>query len=313
MTTLAKWIWAGAAVLMATPAIALNINLIDTSVTEPEDTLLNALMAADSGVTVVPGSVTFIGRIGDGYLAQSATYSDFNLAPSGGGPTIRIEDGILLTTGIADMAPSNTTSRWDHEAVDVSRPGTGRNDLLSVLSGRDTFDQNVLQFQFTLDDPDHNAVRIEIVFGSDEYPTQLETDVFGFFVDGENFAMFEDGSLIANNSATAFLDNPVNSGRYPIEYNGITRVLTITGQVNPEVSPHTAVIAIADTNDTIYDSGVFVANFRSTDGDDGGIDPPPPPGPGQAPVAVPTINVGGTLLMILLLLAFGLMVARTRG
>jgi hypothetical protein len=313
LNTVRKPALALAALLATAPVAALNINLIDSSVADPAQTLLDALVAPGSGVTVVPGSVNFIGRVGDGNLAQSATYSNFNLAPAvGNGPTVQIDDGIFLTSGVANIPLTNTREDWSHGAPGISQPDTGSNALLSALSGSSTFDQNVLQFQFTLDNPNDNAVNIEIVFGSDEYPTQEVTDIFGFFIDGENFAFFEDGSLIANNPATDFIDNPVGSGLYNVEYNGITRTLTITGLVDPEAGPHTAVIAIADTTDPIYDSGVFVANFRATEADDGGIGPPPPPPPPVAPVAVPSMNLGGSLIFILMMLVLGLFATRMR-
>lgn len=268
-----KCMLALATLLLSASVAALNINLIDSSVDDPAQTLLDAVLAPNSGVSIVPGSVNFIGRVGDGDLAQSALYSDFNLAPSAGnGPTVEIADGIFLTTGVANIPLTNTINNWSHGSggPGVTQPGTGANALLTELSGVSTRDQNVLEFEFTLDNPQANAVSIEIVFGSEEYPTQSVTDIFGFFVDGINFAFFEDGSLIANNPATDFIDNPVGEGRYGIEYNGITRRLTITGLVDPEASSHTAVIAIADTSDAIFDSGVFVSSFRAGTAGNGG-------------------------------------------
>ena len=54
---------------------------------------------------------------------------------------------------------------------------------------------------------------------------QNVTDVFGFFVDGVNFARFANGQLISNTpgNPTNFIANPVGGGLYGIEYNGLTR------------------------------------------------------------------------------------------
>lgn len=299
---------------LSAPLAALNITLLDSSFDDPEQTLLEAVLASNPGVSIVPGSVNFVGRVGDDNLAQSALYSNFSLAPSSGNtPTVEIADGILLTSGVANFPLTNTINNWSQGGQGTTQPGTGGNALLTALAGSSTFDQNVLEFQFTLDNPDDNAVTIDIVFGSEEYPTQSVTDIFGFFVDGINFAFFEDGSLIANNAATDFIDNPVGEGLYDIEYNGITRRLTITGLVDPEVSPHTAVIAIADTSDTIFDSGVFVSSFRAGTADNGGgIGEPSPVEPIPA-VSVPVMGLGGSALFILLMLVFGLIAVRFRG
>ncbi len=105
------------------------------------------------------------------------------------------------------------------------------------------------------------------------------TDIFGFFVDGVNFAEFPSGSLIGNNDDTQFIDNPVGGGVYDIEYNGITPRFTIIGDVDPGLTSQTALIALADTNDSIFDSGAFVSNVRGTD-ETGGIGGPGP-GPGR--------------------------------
>lgn len=309
MNKLSKLAAVLAGAVLACPAFAVNLSLIDSGVADPQQTLMDALVGPASGVTIVPGSVNFIGRVGDGNLAQSATYTDFNLAPSSGvGPTVQLDDGIFLTSGVANIPLTNTLNNWSQGAPGNTQPGTGSNALLSALAGISTFDQNVLEFQFTLDNPTDNAVQIDIVFGSEEFPTQSVTDIFGFFVDGTNFAFFEGGSLIANNPATDFISNPVGSGLYDIEYNGFTRRLTITGLVDPGLTTHTAVIAIADTSDQIFDSGVFVANFRATESAGGGIGQPP----GAPPISVPTLSFWSSLLLMLIAMMAGLVAVRSR-
>ena len=78
-----------------------------------------------------------------------------------------------------------------------------------------------------------------------------------------NFAKFSNGSLIANNGATNFISNPVGGGLYTIEYNGLSNVLSVVGLLDPNLSTHTLSIAIADTSDTIFDSGVFVQGLKA--------------------------------------------------
>jgi len=306
-----SWLAGLSAALLASSALAIDLDLIDTSVADPEQAVIDALVGPGANITVVPGSVQFVGRIGDNNEAQSALFSNFNLAPnSGSGPTVTIGDGVLLTSGVANIPLTNTDNQWDHNPAGVSAPATGANADLAALAGVSTNDQNFIQFQFTLDNPDDTGIAIDLVFGSDEYPTQSVTDIFGFFVDGVNFAEFPSGDLIGNNDDTQFIDNPVGGGVYDIEYNGITPLFTIIGDVDPGLTTHTALIALADTSDSIFDSGAFVSNVRGTD-ETGGIGGPGP-GPTTSPFAVP---VGGTLSQLTLMLALmlaGLFVLRAR-
>lgn len=146
---------------------------------------------------------------------------------------------------------------------------------MSALSGQSTFDSNSLSFTFTVDSG--NAVSAQFVFGTDEFPTQSVTDIFGFFVDGVNYAQFPSGELISNTpgNPTNFINNPVGSGLYGIEYNGLSQSFMVVGLLDPTLTEHTIEIALADTSDSIFDSGVFIAALQATTADEGGITQPP--------------------------------------
>jgi hypothetical protein len=105
------------------------------------------------------------------------------------------------------------------------------------------------------------------------------TDIFGFFVDGVNYARFPKGRLIQNTpgNPTNFISNPVGAMLYDIERNGLTAVFTVTGLVDPNLSEHTLVIGIADTHDTIFDSAIYIAGLQGVStGGGGGIGNPEP-------------------------------------
>ncbi len=300
---------AAAAMFATSSAWAVTLNLVDSSVADPETAVINAIQASSPGFTIVPGSVQFIGRVADGNEAQTALFSNFNLAPnSGASPTVTIDDGVLLTNGIANLPSTNTVGQWDHDAVSVLPPSTGSNALLEALSSLNTFDQNVIQFEFTLDNPSDTGLAFDLVFASDEFPTQSVTDIFGFFVDGQNYAVFPNGDLIGNNASSQFIDNPVGGGVYDIEYNGFTQNFTVIGSIDPMAMTHTAVIAIADTNDSIFDSGAFIANLRATNQGPGIIGPGAP----TMSFAVPAIDKFGSMLLILSIMVLALGVLRNR-
>lgn len=262
----------GLAAAMATAALshgsaaALTIDPITAG--DPIAQLVPALVAPGGGVNVVAGSEAFQGSLSVG---QSATYTDFVLAPSSGStPTLTLPDGIVLTSGTADLPLTNTVNQFN-----PAFPGTGANAALSALSGQSTFDANSLSFSFTVDSG--NAVSAQFVFGTDEFPTQSVTDIFGFFVDGVNYAQFPSGELISNTpgNPTNFINNPVGSGLYGIEYNGLSQSFMVVGLLDMTLAEHTIEIALADTSDTIFDSGVFIAALQATTAEDGGIIQPP--------------------------------------
>ncbi|MBP0447864.1 choice-of-anchor L domain-containing protein [Roseomonas sp. SSH11] len=214
--------------------------------------LTGALVSPSSGISITSSNLI-------GGATQQGTFTGFNLAPnSGSGPTLSLGNGVVLSTGNANVPLSNTSNNTN------ATTGTGSYAPLSSLAGANTWDANVIEYTFTVA-AGLNSVSMQFVFGTEEFPTQSVTDIFGFFVDGVNYAKFPSGELISNTpgSPTNFISNPVGGGVYDIAYNGLTNVFTVTGLLNPSLSSHTIAIAIADTNDTIYDSSVFVSGLTA--------------------------------------------------
>lgn len=245
----------------STAASALTISPVSDPATAGA-ILFSAVQAPGSGITVQPG----VTHQGNTSIAQSGTYSGFTLSPSSGStPTLVLPDGVFLTSGTVNMPTTNTL---DEFSVDS---GSGPNALLTTLAGTPTNDANVISVAFTVA-PGNNAVTATFVFGTDEFPTQAVTDIFGFFVDGVNWARFPSGEPISNTpgSPTNFISNPVGGGLYPIEFNGLTQAFQVTGILDPSLSVHTLTIGIADTFDSRFDSGVFIGGLRATIATNGG-------------------------------------------
>mgnify|MGYP000399784001 CR=1 FL=1 len=271
-----------APVLLVFSTIAANATTI-TTVSPSAATaaaLATATLATASGITIVSGTEAYIGADG-----QGGTYSGFSV--TNGTTTIENADGVLLTTGVGDVPLTNTETSYDNNSSGTPPfPGTGANaQLAAVLAANsmasNTNDQNVLSFSFTVD-PGVTSVSAGFVYGTEEYPSQGVTDIFGLFIDGVNYAKFPDGSLISyvNGSASSGFYNDNTFGitaPFDLEYNGITDNLAITGILNSNLLEHTFVLAIADTQDTVYDSGVFFAGLTAgTDASGGGIAPQMP-------------------------------------
>lgn len=249
----------------------------------PITEILNALFAPASGITVVGGSENFVGRVGDGSdpnLAQSATYTGFNeIANNAGFPNISNPDGIFLTSGVANIGATNNDPSFDNGSVGTSLPGTGGDtDVSNILTAAMapnsvTNDVNFIEFDFTVP-AGMTSVQADFVFGSDEFPDQAVTDVFVFIVDGTNYAYFQDGSLVSfvtGVNAANFEDNNIGTGNYNIEYDGISHSMTVVGLLNQALATHHIKIAIADTSDSIFDSGVFIGNLKAGTSSTGGV------------------------------------------
>ena len=257
---------------------ALSISSINTT-SGITNTLTNALLAPSSGISIVAGSETYQGT-NTANIQQSATYSGFSLAPSSGStPTLTMADGIFLTTGNANIPLTNTINNWSNPNG-LATTGSGANATLGALSASaggtsSTYDANVLSFNFTVG-AGKNSVSAKFVFGTDEFPTQTVTDIFGFFVDGVNYAKFSNGELISNTpgNPTNFINNPVLGGLYGIEYNGLTQVFTVTGLFGASNADgsHTIMIGVADTSDSVWDSGVFINSLTAGTSGCGTID-----------------------------------------
>lgn len=253
-------------------ALVINTNVGAT----PATTLSAAVLGAASGISIIGGSEAYQGNA---TFPQSGTYTGFNLAPSSGStPTLVLPDGILLTSGHSDLPLTNTQNNFSNSIGAVT--GSGSNASLSTLSGTNTNDANVISFGFTVN-PGITSVSAKFVFGTDEFPTQSVTDIFGFFVDGVNYAKFSSGELISNTpgNPTNFISNPVGSGLYGIEYNGLTQVFNVVGLLDTSLTSHTISFGVADTSDSIWDSGVFIAGLTAGTDTGGGINNNPIPEP----------------------------------
>lgn len=216
----------------------------------PTNLVQNVLVG--SGVTV--NNVTFNGA--------GIAYGTFN----GTNSNIGLPSGVIITTGSRGIAPgpNNIASA----GVDNGVPG----DLtLTSISGFDTYDASVLEFDFI---PQSGQISFNYVFASEEYPEfvgQIYNDVFAFFISGPNPGGGNYNNVnIANipGTTTPVAINNVNqisytnyyvdnSGGPTVQYDGFTKPLTAQANVVPCQTYHIK-ICIADAGDGIYDSAVFL-------------------------------------------------------
>ena len=243
------------------------------------NSLVSALLAPNSGLAPVQGSASLL--YGRGFaedtfeLASSLSFYDGSLAQLG------IGAGLLLTSGDGAPPLSNTSDSYS-SMLDPSYT----DDALyqAVITGfpdaGEVQDVTALAFSFTVTNPAYNGVRFDLVFGSDEFPEFADSDYYvdiaAVWVNGVNYALFGGNtsqplSVIERNlAAGGFIDN--ENGALPIEYDGVSRVLTIVAPV--QQGENTLRIAIGDTGDGVWDSGLFIANLRGVAHADGGLATP---------------------------------------
>ncbi len=247
-------------------------------------------LVTDPNITIVPGSVGFQGDFEDEGSAGFFYDLDFG---SIDGVDFVLPDGILLTSGSAQLPLENTTDSFSGTASAAG--DAGLDDLLAAAgySSEFTTDATVLSFDFTVPQG-VNAVSLQMIFGSEEYPEFADEypEIAAVFVDGVNYAGFADGGLLTitsdNIDSGNFFDNngdfggggdgevdppPVavggaysvpTGGSTPlaIEYDGVSAPLDLIGLLDPGLDVHNIKIAVSDTGDTSYDTGIFVADLQ---------------------------------------------------
>jgi len=197
---------------------------------------------------------------GPGVTVSNARYTGNQEAAgtfSGGQVDLGVDAGVLLSTGRAqDVQGPNQSDAW---STDFALPGDGDLDLL-VAPGK-TQDAAILEFDVT---PVAATLGIRFVFASEEYPEFVGSqfnDVVAIYVNGVNCANI-DGRPVSVNTINAdvnpalFIDN--DSGTRDTEMDGLTIPLDCIASVQPGVANHVKV-AIADTDDGLYDAAVFLA------------------------------------------------------
>jgi len=193
---------------------------------------------------------------------------------------IDINKGIILSTGYAKAAagPNNSGGVGAY----LHMPGDRQ---LVRLANNVTMDACVLEFDFV---PKYNRIEFEFVFASEEYLEFINkgvNDVFGFFLTELNTRKTINLAVVPNTQDVISVDNinhkknseyfiknelwnlnapninegnhEVNEYAYNFQFDGLTKWLTASADVKPNVAYHLK-IAISDAGDGIYDSAVFL-------------------------------------------------------
>jgi hypothetical protein len=268
--------------------------------------IVNSLVASNPGITIV-GTPTYTGAV-----SASGTFT------GAAGVPLPFDAGVLMTSGNAVNAdggagPFPNWNLADNITTNHGTPGDASLETL-IPPAQTTQDAATLTFQFTAVNP---VISFQYVFASDEYNEFVGSgfnDVFGFFLNGSNIALLPGGATpVAINNVNCTTNNQFytnNDDSTPggtgdsaciangkpnaglaFEYDGAAGAslvpafqLFATGTVST-TGVNTIKLAIADTGDTAYDSGVFLKA--------GSFVNQPPPAPEPTTIALLGLALAG--------------------
>ena len=191
------------------------------------------------------------------------------------------KEGLILTNGSVEKAigPNNNS-----QTSSVS--GYNYNSTFQRISKtRNVFDTTLLEFDLI---PESDKIELEYCFASEEYPEYINNqynDIFVFLISSslenfrtKNLAILDDKTPVSvnninhRNNKNLYLKNvPWQKANmkiydkqrslielsYYIQYDGLTKTLKATADVNPNQKYHFK-IGITDISDNAYDSAVFI-------------------------------------------------------
>jgi hypothetical protein len=238
--------------------------------------LANALHATGLTITSV--------RIRNGVQGQFGTYSAFDLPP------VSIRAGVVLSSGdVTNLGPipGATDPKYDPSTPppqvnswmvpDPDSGGTPEFDEYGMLGGnienfQGSYDVAALEVHFTL--ANASSIKFDFIFGSVEFPfyTSSFTDAFLVFVDGttpaDQITFDANGSAVQVGSSFAGLETIDDVNSAFSNPHALIHHLTTTSPAL-EDGEHVIIFEVADVNDHILDSAVFLANFRVGAGNPG--------------------------------------------
>lgn len=261
-----------AAIVSGNDTVGGNVNeftAADTLVADnPALNMAQQMLATTPGLSILSAAYT-------GALSASSLFSAVNFGTTSTAG-IALGPGVLLTSGDGTPNLGNTSVSYSQSNGTEGDAVLNGYASAAFQGAGTTHDAAVLDMTFSVAELEGGSlptrVSVDLMFGSDEYPKFSGTsfvDIAAVEIDGVNYAYFNKNiaqplSVIDENlSVGNFIDNQGNT--LTIEYNGLSAPLRITGKLDTSLSTHTLRIAIADTGDYIYDSGIFLSNLQVAD------------------------------------------------
>ncbi len=241
----------------------------------------NTLESTDFIIDI--GSAEFFGFVGTGLNNISLQGFD-SLDLKGVTEEISLpKGGLFLTSGGGYYPSSNTLSDYSVGREQAGNPIMSDFAQQAFSGAGSTNDASILRFRLT-PQPGIESILLDLSFASDEYPEFADSsfiDIGAVWFDDQetvqNFAYFsgENGekkplSIVGFTVGDArFIDNTYGKAGLPIEFDGITKPLTIAiplkALLRNEDGSLTINLGVADSEDSDLDSAAWFSNFVGSD------------------------------------------------
>ncbi|SLN56746.1 Bifunctional hemolysin/adenylate cyclase precursor [Roseivivax jejudonensis] len=234
---------------------------VGEAITSRGDPAIAAVLFGTSGIT--PDSIDYVGAPNAiALLPEGYTITD-------GATSIFIERGIFLTTG-GGPGTENTENDFSENLNEPGDPRLTVTASSAFPEADQTNDAAVVTLTIDGDQVSTGTLAFELFFGSDEYPEFADSafvDIAAVYVNGTNYALFGNDpsqplSIVGDaiNTPGNFFDNTDDT--FDTEYDGFSTLLTVLVPIEPGINE--VVIGIADSGDSILDSGLFIGNAEAT-------------------------------------------------
>ncbi|MEI7908951.1 MAG: VPDSG-CTERM sorting domain-containing protein [Verrucomicrobiota bacterium] len=228
---------------------------------------LSAALGGGGGLAITSATVV------NGASGQFGTYSGFT------SPPVTIGDGVVMSTGqVAQVIPTynnGAQGTFTTPSTDMGVGGTtefnayGPGHISNFISSNDVA---ALQVSFSL--AAASQIGFSFIFGSAEFPqyTSNFTDAFLVFLDGKavaNQIVFDPSNnavQVGNTFSSALTKGDTNTAF--ANPHGLLELTTFTASALT-AGNHTLWFEVADVNDHILDSGVFITNLHAGSGTPG--------------------------------------------
>lgn len=215
--------------------------------------------ATEMAETIFGDGVTIVDATYTGDNNSSGIYSNADTVSPGVAPS---DSGVILSTGNARDF-SNRNGQYNQDTNQTTN-SSGPNNVaeFNAVAGANTYDASYIDVTFI---PTGDTMTMQFVFASEEYPEYVDSlyqDFVAVWVNGTLVPMdigdgdVDPGNINDGENESLFIDNTGDA--YNTEMDGFTITMTLTMDVDPG-EENTIRIAIADVQDSSYDSALLIA------------------------------------------------------
>ncbi len=249
--------------IITTASFGQNIQ-VDSQTYSPQQLIQDVLIDSNCIENVIVNNV-----VGGDFGTTDKSFGYFEAA----GSSFPFESGIVLSTGRLSNVPGPNDNLSDDNAPNWG----GDSDLETILDETNTINATILEFEFSTV---ASRVSFRYIFASEEYQegdpnTCNFSDLFGFLIKPIGASQFTNIAIVPDTQTPvkvttvhpeipggceaqneAYFES-FNTEISPINFNGQTKILTATADIQPNQT-YQVKLVIADEQNFRFDSAVFL-------------------------------------------------------